>query len=830
MSRLIFLLSIICYSLFTVHLLPAQYPKDENVSPYPQPVVEQKLVQTFNDFSQWKPLHEVQLDGQAARLNITSTGTDPYVLLPPFVPLDAGTFELRLTFKSTAAPQAELFWGTQKQPGFNPENAVRFDYDQNTKEAKPCTVRFQTDAPLTQLRLDPGMSEGLTEIVNAGLYRIKLGEVPKNPTPWVKPNWADNIKEWKTLSNKKITVKFAADGTGAQIVCNNNVIGEIYPLAMSGSADFTILLKPLEPLTVISPPDTNPIQFQFPTNPKTILTFLLVEDELRFTVSSPEPVFGPVFRPKGTMQEAVLNGAEYLEKGEHSSATSDIITPEHLRFAANPWHITWAFMGLTTEQAGFALLYDNPDETQAIFATPDKILQYHNEQESVIPSHYLGLHGQKLSGTVKIVDNSPKRQQGLNELILWGVKKHGLPELPVRPRDDEAQRQLNLAAFEKSLIAAPNGWRHAATPGTDKQHFPVSYGNDFASAVWQLSGKLPKVPKLDHGGGHLRNPVSFLLMQQGQVFLDWTRNETKAILAQQQPDGSFRYAGKYTKGHWEDTASGHCGNSLYRLMYNYRMLGDVEVLDAVRKGLTFANKYAVPRGAQVWELSLHTPDIMGSSRMAMANVWMYEATGEKQFLDAAEQWAITGLPFVYLRESSGANVMKYATIPVFGATNWNAPNWMGLPVQWCGLDYSEALFMLAEHSQLLDWRTIAEGILITAEQMQYPDGVSAGLLPDSFALKTQKRNPADINPSVLVMQRRRLQGKIDSVAVAVSADKKFRIVSPFPVKIEGNTTVIDGQKETMYQVLINGSELRTINSNGRDELKIGATPDVFTDR
>jgi hypothetical protein len=57
------------------------------------------------------------------------------------------------------------------------------------------------------------------------------------------------------------------------------------------------------------------------------------------------------------------------------------------------------------------------------------------------------------------------------------------------------------------------------------------------------------------------------------------------------------------------------------------------------------------------------------------------------------------VPFVYLvnptaAQSSGA-VGPYATIPVLGATNWQAPNWIGLPVEWCGLVYADSLARLA---------------------------------------------------------------------------------------------------------------------------------------
>ena len=222
----------------------------------------------------------------------------------------------------------------------------------------------------------------------------------------------------------------------------------------------------------------------------------------------------------------------------------------------------------------------------------------------------------------------------------------------------------------------------------------------------------------------------------------------------------------------------------------------------------------------MWELSLHTPDIMGSSRMCMANVWAYEATGNTQYLDAARRWAMTGLPFVYLWERTPGDIQKYATTPVFGATNWVAPNWIGLPVQWCGLDYAEALFLLAGHDQTLDWNTFAEGILIAAERMQYPDGECVGLLPDSFTLSTQHRNPADIIPTVIAMQRRRLQGEPSSLDVVVSPNGRYRVVSPFKTLIEASAdektvAVIEAKAGMTYQILVNG-EIKTIESKGRD--------------
>ncbi len=823
-------------------VLFAQYPKDETIMPYPKPVKERTLRQRFvcdtTGPPTWKALHHSLLNPLNDSLKIESNGGDPYVLLPAVEKPHTGTFEFRIKMKNKMEPGAEIFWATQKQPGFLPENAARFNF-LNDGEWHTYKTEFTTDAPLTNIRFDPGTSPGIAEVAWVELYEVVYSDEPLKRPDGIDPYWIANVENWKTISSDNIKIKFDENGRGAVVFVDEKAVGEIYPLM------YVDLNLPLGGCTSIPLVDDTPassessgsdkysgaLPLSFATGSKTSivfsgpfqgkLSFELKGSELRFQMKSSENFFGPVFRPYGEMEQAILSGVEYLEKGEHSSSTADIETKEHLRFAPNAMDVTWPFMAVVTEKVGFGLLWDNP-KVQSVFATPDFIFGEPTK-------HHMGLYGKELSGTVKITSKKhplPPEVTQLDNLILWAFQKHGLPELPQRPRDDEQQRLLNLAGFEKSIGAGPDGtgWRHAAIPGVEKQSFPLLYGSDFVTAIWQLTGKVPNVPKLDNGGAHLQNPASFFLTGRGEDFRNWKKNESKLYRSWQRPDGSFPYAGKYLRGHWEDTASGHCGNTLYRLLYTYQILGEPEALDAALKGLEFANKYSVPRGAQVWELSLHTPDIMGASRMCMANVWAYEATGDKKYLNAAKVWAVRGLPFVYLWENKPGEVMRYATTPVLGATNWVAPNWIGLPVQWCGLDYSEALFMLSKHDTIVDWKKIAEGILVTGEQMQYPDGPSIGLLPDSFKLAIQKRVPADINPTVLVMQRRLLDGKLESLAVVVSPDKKFRVVSPYPTKLETTAdgkpvAVIDAPSGTTYQVLVNGTEVRTIESKGTDRVE-----------
>jgi hypothetical protein len=162
--------------------------------------------------------------------------------------------------------------------------------------------------------------------------------------------------------------------------------------------------------------------------------------------------------------------------------------------------------------------------------------------------------------------------------------------------------------------------------------------------------------------------------------------------------------------------------------------------------------------------------------------------------------------------------MAYATIAVYGATNWQAPNWIGLPVQWCGTVYAYALLLLAPYDKTLDWPQLAEGILICGEQMQYPDGPSKGCLPDVFQLPTQRRLPADINPGALVSLRLRIAGLPDDLSVGF--DEKHRVVSPYPVTLEGGVARISARKGLRYQVLIDGTRIVDVESQGEDVIPV----------
>jgi len=244
------------------------------------------------------------------------------------------------------------------------------------------------------------------------------------------------------------------------------------------------------------------------------------------------------------------------------------------------------------------------------------------------------------------------------------------------------------------------------------------------------------------------------------------REYARAALERFEPDGTVTYkpSGSMDFGstHWERHANGLTAPVVLQALQNALYAGDDTLIRQAIQRLRGLDRYvnSAPRGAQTWEVPLHTPDILASAYMVKAYLLGYEITGDRHFLNMARHWAWTGVPFVYLYPPTDQPVGLYATIPVFGATHWVAPNWMGLPVQWCGLVYSDALYRLSRYDSPKLWKRIADGITASGIQQSWPstDGDLQALLPDSFALRSQTRNPVAINPGTVQANAIRLFG------------------------------------------------------------------------
>lgn len=829
---------------------PVGRPLASAVQPFPREPLPAKPVFAWElgNLAKRVPTgNQCSLGFAAEQLEIQSTGNDPYFELPAPPPGLTGALRLHLRARFATGGAARVYWRTERSPTWSEAQAQGFAiaHDQDWHDYE---VPLSLDGPLVQLRLDPGATAGtasirLLELVPFRLHPLEIVSIQSTeaavsleihnhdaapldaacrgqswklppgvttklvvPTPGDRPFERQLVEltspnlpplaravtiirpqaraDWKTLHLGSAVARFASDGSGAQIERADQLIGFIAPLVGRGAE---------APALTLQDAGANSISF---SGDGIMVRIERGDNELKFHIESQASCEGPVVRPLGELEQGLLAGLEYLGRAEESSSLLDIETDEHLRFAPDPMKVTMPLAVCRTAGAAWSLAWDDPG-LQPWYAMPNFL--------DGAPGHRMSLQGRTIRATVRIT------QQSLEEIIDQASFGKGLPELPPPPRSPEAQRALCLAALEGPL-RGPGGWGHCAEPNWGRAPYA-----DMASTLFDLTGRLPQLDNLVPDGSHLRNDAAWLLSARAKLWRDLRAAEAKAIRAAQQDDGSFRYNGPLARGHFENTASGYEAERAARLLDWARYSGDKASLEAGLKTLHRLQRYRTPRGAQTWEVPLHTPDIMASAWLVRACLRGYELTGKEELLREAVKWGLTGVPFVYQWQSQP--VMSYSTIAVLGATQWRAPNWIGLPVQWCGIVYADAIAQLAEHDRHHDWRRLAEGILRAAEQMQYPDGPLVGCLPDSFELARQERRGPAINPCALVYLRRRLDG--DNAGLYVAADSSHRIVAPFPVTLDGNRATVRAAAGINYQVVVDGQRIIDIASRGVDELTLG---------
>jgi hypothetical protein len=490
------------------------------------------------------------------------------------------------------------------------------------------------------------------------------------------------------------------------------------------------------------------------------------------------------FGPKKT--QGLLAGLEYLED-EPSSSEADIVGPASKRQVPDSLKLTFPLMALQHDERYLALTWQMRPHFSAVFDSPDRLFGSGGHVMGLI---YPGSNGKNREEGNLLPRSAEVLRAGqavtLHLTLFGGLGKSVVPAIeqyvalrhlpPVPSQGVSPQNYVSLAAggWLDSGLRQNNLFHHAIAEGG----FPAQHAAD--AAVWldwlasqatepEQTSRLKKtaqdalagIPPNElniSGVGHVRYPVASLIYGHVPHTALQSEQSGQALLARFEADGSVRYhaaAGgpDLAKTHYTNEANGLTSRVVVDLLEATAFTGKPELLDAALKSLRWLNKFhdGVPRGAQTWECPLHTPDILASAQMVRAYTLGYELTGEKEFLEQAQYWGWTGVPFVYLVNPTPNPVGLYSTIAVFGATQWKAPVWLGLPVQWCGLVYAEALYRLARHAPNGPWKQLADGITVSGIQQSWPanDKEKQGLLPDSFVLRPQTRNGPAINPATL---------------------------------------------------------------------------------
>lgn len=493
----------------------------------------------------------------------------------------------------------------------------------------------------------------------------------------------------------------------------------------------------------------------------------------------------PPLTPGGDKNQALFAGLEYLEN-EPSSSEADVIGPASKRQVPDSLKITAPLMVIQANKRYVGMVWQMAEHFSALFDSPDRLLGSYGHVMGVLfpgsdgnnreEGNLLPYYPETLTANTPLVlDVTIIGGEG--DTIIPAVQQYlrlrGLPPVPNTGLDAQGYLRLAGEGWLESKIREGNLYRHAVWPGFG----PQAAGD---AAVWlewiaehtsdrQLARRLREAAQgaisvvrreqyLFSRVSHVAYPVTPLIYGAVAEAVQAARNSARDLLRQFQPDGTVLFEPRpggldYARTHWERTANGLTAAVVVRLLENALVCGDKEVIRQALQRLDQLKRFdnTVPRGAQTWEVPLHTPDILASAHLVRAYVIGYELTGNPEHLRRARYWAWTGVPFLYLINPTGQTVGPYSTIPVLGATSWQAPVWFGLPVQWCGLVYTDALYWLARLEPKAHWKTLADGMTAAGIQHTWKqdDAERKGLLPDFYHLREQRSDGPAINPGTV---------------------------------------------------------------------------------
>jgi hypothetical protein len=284
---------------------------------------------------------------------------------------------------------------------------------------------------------------------------------------------------------------------------------------------------------------------------------------------------------------------------------------------------------------------------------------------------------------------------------------HGAPSVPPLDRTYEEERRSVLANSEKPqrIVECPNcGIQKPAGQAENVEaHILTAIKN--AEAAMKRQGS-DGWWKWSYDGTLINNT------------LNWTHAENF---------DEFGLPGEEAIGGYSTAFSEKYQNiDLFRAA---RYTGNPAFVEASLRALKRAQQFRRPEGGQPWELPLHTADILGAAYGVWTFVEGYRLTGDAKWLEQAEYWGASGLPFIYVWNANDQPHMRYGGIAVYGGSFMDY-TLLGQPITWCAMDYAQSLVDLSRVDSKGPWRTVAQGILNNVILQHEKSGPNAGQWPD----------------------------------------------------------------------------------------------------
>lgn len=561
--------------------------------------------------------------------------------------------------------------------------------------------------------------------------------------------------------------------------------------------------------------------------------------------------------------DGLFPGLEFLEGDEPSSNPRDAHPPLNLKTVPHPFSVTVPMMSVSGAGAYVGLAWDPLQEwapgeryPSAQFASPDflhgvrghrmslfvpTVPDYVPENSSTAETPFVLERGERISLHSKLMVG---KGGSLDALMRW-IAIRGLPWQDL-PRTEAEQIAICRAGLLDTVWDEETpGWRHcvgwapAPSPGLAVLALRDAYENPASGQAAELERRARKVVDaiVDRDPAGLASRAVCHIMKWEAPFwvghvgaaLEAVRHEAEGLIASQSPDGYWVFRPGPTNAalgvagdHVLGTTAGHAA----ALLKYARIANDAEALAAGERALAAMMQYRVPRGAQVWECPMYEPDILAAAHAVAAYTEGYRITGKQDYLDAAEYWATTGLPFLYLWEAPDRPGMAYAGIPVFGTTFF-VHTWIGRPVQWCALVYGHALSQLADQlptSSAKLWRRVAWGITASAGHQQFAEGELMGTYPDGWYDHFTARNGPFINPEDILVGLYDSTGReVDvSTVVLTTPSRRIHITSAAVVSLarltpQGLRFRLDFfEGRPAFALVAGAGEPMAVRVNGRD--------------
>lgn len=760
----------------------------------------------------WRPAHDISASRAGAQgLIVTINGEDPYLIgprrdYPANVPL-----RVSIRLKSEAGGSAQLFYFSR---GATEEASVRFDVPAGKwSESK-------LDLPALgknyRLRFDPPGDHGTCILASLRVEARKIYVPPQWPKP-TPPDFRDGAQ---IVTNGSLELRHDIHSPmGFEVEVNHQPIAiGLNKFLIGYEADDKIVWLHVDSAThssvsrsahsvreITDLPDGQAhwriTRTYSPANtPGAIDVDLTCQvDQDRQVLFLPLLGILPGASSFGESKtQALLPGLEYLDN-EPSSSEADIIGPGSRRQVPDSQKITFPMMCVCAGRQYVGLIWEPTNDVAALFDSPDR--QFHSG------GHLMGLIYPGANGSNRIQGDLLPRQPtllpanqpihikatiiaGKGASVVDAIKKYvDMKGLPPQPKVNFGDYLRTAGTgWLDSKIRQGNEYSHAF-PGHFDPHPAADAAMDelwlaehlknsplaqrLRDAAQGAIGAVPSNAFDSAAVGHVRFPAQSLIFGHVDENADAAAAQGRALLSRFEPDGTLLYhpnPGGEDLGrmHFAKDSNGQTAQHVAMVLQCASVSGDRDLINQGIRLLHAMDKFdhSVPRGAQTWEVPLHTPDILASAYLVRAYTLGYELTGEKDLLDRAIDWAWTGLPFVYLTDPQFDDdvtraVGPFSSPPVFGATHWQAPNWMGKPVQWCALVYADALYRLQRYDSNSLWKQFADGITASGIQQTFPigsDKARVGLLPDSFNLNSQSRNDPAINPATVQADAVRLFG------------------------------------------------------------------------